>query len=142
MERTGILIRRLPKFIGVNIIGTAVDTAVLWFFSHYIFKGYIGQYIISPIISFEFAVLSNYLLSYFRVWGDRTRRDCKKMIAHKYVMYNLSSSAVFLLKLGLLLIIELTFGWNVVICNLVALCLSGIANFALGEWVIFREKKS
>ena len=55
MGRTSVLIKRLPKFIGVNIIGTAVDTAVLWIFSHYIFKGYVGEYIISPIISFEWA---------------------------------------------------------------------------------------
>ena len=34
------------------------------------------------------------------------------------------------------------FGWNVVICNLVALCVSGLVNFALGEWVIFREKRA
>ena len=57
-------------------------------------------------------------------------------------MYNLSSSAVFILKMGLLLLLELAFKWDVVICNLVALCISGLVNFALGEWVIFREKSA
>ena len=142
MERTAILIRRLPKFIGVNIIGTVVDTTVLWVFSHYILSGYIGEYIISPIISFECAVLSNYLFSYFGVWKDRAQKHNAKLFAQKYIMYNISSSAVFVFKLGLLLLLEMTFGWDVVICNLVALCVSGLANFALGEWVIFRKRRS
>lgn len=142
MERTAILIRRVPKFIGVNIIGTVVDTAVLWVFSSYILKGYLGVYILSPIISFECAVLSNYLFSYFGVWKDRAQRHSIKAFAQKYIMYNISSSAVFVFKLGLLLLLEMTFGWDVVICNLVALCVSGLANFALGEWVIFRKRRS
>lgn len=142
MERTSILIRRLPKFFGANIIGTVVDTSVLWIFSHYIFKGYVGEYIISPIISFECAVMSNYICSYFGVWKDRSKHHSGKEFAHKYILYNLSSSAVFLFKMALLLLLEVAFGWNVVICNLVALCLSGLVNFALGEWVIFREKRA
>ena len=141
MGRTVVLIRRLPKFIGVNIIGTVVDTAVLWAFSHYIFKGYIGEYLISPVVSFECAVLSNYLFSYFGVWKDRAKGRDFKVFIRKYLMYNLSSSAVFFMKMGILLLIELISGWNVVICNLLALCLSGLVNFALGEWVIFREKR-
>ena len=142
MERTAILIRRLPKFIGANIIGTVVDTAVLWVFSNYVLKGYVGEYILSPIISFECAVLSNYLFSYFGVWKDRAQRHNRKAFVQKYIMYNISSSAVFVFKLGLLLLLEMTFGWDVVICNLVALCVSGLANFALGEWVIFRKRRS
>ena len=140
MERTGILTKRLPKFIGVNLLGTVVDTAVLWIFSHYIFHGYVGQYIVSPIISFECAVICNYVFSYFGVWKDRAEHHNSREIVQKYIMYNLSSSAVFLFKMGLLLLIEVSFGWNVVICNLVALCLSGLINFALGEWVVFRKR--
>ena len=142
MERTTVLIKRLPKFIGVNIIGTVVDTAVLWVFSNYILTGYIGEYIISPVISFECAVLSNYIFSYFGIWKDRAKRHNAKDFAQKYLMYNLSSSAVFLFKMGLLLLLELAFKWDVVICNLAALCVSGLINFVLGEWVIFREKRA
>ena len=142
MERADILIKRLPKFVGVNLIGTVVDTAVLWVFSNYIFNGYVGEYIFSPIISFECAVLSNYIFSYFGVWKDRSQRHNAKAFAQKYIMYNLSSSAVFIFKMGLLLLLELAFKWDVVVCNLAALCVSGLLNFALGEWVIFREKRA
>ena len=58
----------------------------------------------------------------------------------KYFFYNISSSMAFLVKMGFLLLFELFFGWNVVICNLAALCISGMINFSMGEWVIFRKK--
>ena len=138
MGRFSELARRFPKFVGINAIGTAVDTAVLWLFSHYIFDGYVGEYVLSPIISFECAVLSNYLFSYFGVW--RERRSAGSFFL-KYIMYNISSSLVFMMKLGITLLLERMFGWNVVICNLAALCLSGLINFSLSEWVIFRKKR-
>jgi putative flippase GtrA len=124
--------------VGVNAIGTIIDTAVLWLFSHFVFDGYVGEYVISPVISFECAVMSNYLFSYFGVW--RERRSAGSFVL-KYIMYNISSSLVFAVKLGVILLLERLFGWNVVICNLAALCLSGLINFSLSEWVIFRKKQ-
>lgn len=138
MGRISELVKRFPKFVGVNAIGTTIDTAVLWLFSHFVFDGYVGEYVISPVISFECAVLSNYLFSYFGVW--RERRSAGSFVL-KYIMYNISSSLVFTMKLGVILLLERLFGWNVVICNLAALCLSGLINFSLSEWVIFRKKQ-
>jgi putative flippase GtrA len=138
MGRISELAKRFPKFVGVNAIGTIIDTAVLWLFSHFVFDGYVGEYVISPVISFECAVMSNYLFSYFGVW--RERRSAGSFVL-KYIMYNISSSLVFTMKLGVILLLERLFGWNVVICNLAALCLSGLINFSLSEWVIFRKKQ-
>jgi putative flippase GtrA len=138
MGRISELVKRFPKFVGVNAIGTIIDTAVLWLFSHFVFDGYVGEYVISPVISFECAVMSNYLFSYFGVW--RERRSAGSFVL-KYIMYNISSSLVFTMKLGVILLLEHLFGWNVVICNLAALCLSGLINFSLSEWVIFRKKQ-
>lgn len=138
MGRISELAKRFPKFVGVNAIGTIIDTAVLWLFSHFVFDGYVGEYVISPVISFECAVMSNYLFSYFGVW--RERRSAGSFVL-KYIMYNISSSLVFAMKLGVILLLERLFGWNVVICNLAALCLSGLINFSLSEWVIFRKKQ-
>lgn len=138
MGRISELVKRFPKFVGVNAIGTIIDTAVLWLFSHFVFDGYVGEYVISPVISFECAVMSNYLFSYFGVW--RERRSAGSFVL-KYIMYNISSSLVFTMKLGVILLLERLFGWNVVICNIAALCLSGLINFSLSEWVIFRKKQ-
>lgn len=137
---------RYAKFAGTSVVGSIVDTLVLWLLSDLIFtRGYWGEYIISPLISFQCAVAVNYMISYFYVWKDRTRKRSDASVRRffrLYGAYNLSSSVVFLFRLGILLLIERFFGWDVVICNLVAMCFSGIINFAINNLVIFKKKKT
>lgn len=137
---------RYAKFAGTSAFGSVVDTLVLWLLSDLVFsKGYWGEYIISPLISFQCAVAVNYTISYFYVWKDRTRKRSDASVRRffrLYGAYNLSSSVVFLFRLGVLLLIEKFTGWDVVICNLVAMCFSGIINFAINNLVIFKKKKS
>ena len=137
---------RYAKFAGTSVVGSIVDTLVLWLLSDLIFtRGYWGEYIISPLISFQCAVAVNYMISYFYVWKDRTRKRSDASIRRffrLYGAYNLSSSVVFLFRLGVLLLIEKFTGWDVVICNLVAMCFSGIINFAINNLVIFKKKKA
>ena len=137
---------RYAKFAGTSAFGSVVDTLVLWLLSDLIFtRGYWGEYIISPLISFQCAVAVNYTISYFYVWKDRTRKrpDASARRFFKlYGAYNLSNSAVLLFRLGILLLIESFTGWDVVICNLVAMCFSGIINFAINNLLIFKKKKT
>ena len=137
------LLIRYAKFAGTSLIGSVVDTLVLWLMSDLVFtRGYWGEYIISPLISFQCAVTVNYMISYFYVWKDRTRKRSDASIRRffrLYGAYNLSSSVVFLFRLGALLLIERFFGWDVVICNLVAMCFTGIINFAINNLVIFKK---
>ena len=137
---------RYAKFAGTSVVGSIVDTLVLWLLSDLIFtRGYWGEYIISPLISFQCAVTVNYMISYFYVWKDRTRKRSDASVRRffrLYGAYNLSSSVVFLFRLGALLLIERFFGWDVVICNLVAMCFTGIINFAINNLVIFKKKKT
>ena len=138
-----VLIRYL-KFMGTSVVGTIVDTLVLWILSDFIFtKGYWGEYVISPVISFQCALTANFLISYFYVWKDRTAVSgaSTKRFFKLHFAYNLSGSAVFLLRLGALLIIEKFTGWDVVICNLLAMCVSGVLNFAINNLLIFKKKK-
>ena len=137
---------RYAKFAGTSVVGSIVDTLVLWILSDLVFsRGYWGEYIISPLISFQCAVSVNFMISYFYVWKDRTRKRPDASVRRffrLYGAYNLSSSAVFLFRLGVLLLIERFFGWDVVICNLVAMCFSGIINFAINNLLIFKKKRS
>ena len=137
---------RYAKFAGTSVVGSIVDTLVLWLLSDLIFtRGYWGEYIISPLISFQCAVAVNYMISYFYVWKDRTRKRSDASVRRffrLYGAYNLSSSVVFLFRLGVLLLIERFTGWDVVICNLVAMCFSGIINFAINNRLIFKKKKT
>ena len=139
-----VLIRYL-KFMGTSVVGTIVDTLVLWILSDFVFtKGYWGEYVISPVISFQCALTANFLISYFYVWKDRTAVSgaSTKRFFKLYFAYNLSGSAVFLLRLGALLIIEKFTGWDVVICNLLAMCVSGVLNFAINNMVKYKKKKN
>ena len=137
---------RYAKFAGTSVVGSIVDTLVLWLLSDLIFtRGYWGEYIISPLISFQCAVAVNYMISYFYVWKDRTRKRSDASIRRffrLYGAYNLSSSVVFLFRLGALLLIEKFTGWDVVICNLVAMCFTGIINFIINNLLIFKKKQS
>lgn len=136
------LLIRYVKFIGTSLVGTVVDTLVLWILSDFAFtKGYWGEYVISPALSFQSAVLVNFTISYFYVWKDRMSQESgvRSCLKH-YLAYNLSCTSVFLVRLGAILLIERFTGWDVVICNLVAMCVSGLVNFLLSNNLVFRNR--
>lgn len=139
------LLKRYLKFAFSSLAGTATDTLVLWLLSSFVFKkGYLGEYVISPVISFQCAVAVNFTIAYFYVWKDRTRAVPDAGVARffrLYLAYNLTGSTVFVFRLGILLLIERFTGWNVVFCNLVAMFFSGLVNFAMENLVIFKRKK-
>jgi putative flippase GtrA len=138
------LLIRYAKFAGTSAVGSVVDTLVLWLLSDLVFtKGYWGEYIISPFISFQCAVAVNFTISYFYVWKDRTRKRPDASVRRFFKLfgaYDISVSAVFLFRLGVLLLIERFTGWDVVICNLIAMCFSGIINFTVNNFLIFKKK--
>lgn len=139
------LLIRYAKFAGTSAVGSVVDTLVLWLLSDLVFtKGYWGEYIISPLISFQCAVAVNFTISYFYVWKDRTRKRPDASVRRFFKLfgaYDISVSVVFLFRLGVLLLIERFTGWDVVICNLIAMCFSGIINFTINNLLIFKKKK-
>lgn len=128
------------KFLLSRIVGTLVDTFILWLLSAYIFTTYAGMYLVSPTISFEFAVVSNFLFSYFWIWNRRVSVKNVKTIFIRFLAFNLASVMGFVIKMSLLLLFERLFGWSVVFCNIIALLISGIVNFIVAEFVIFKEK--
>lgn len=135
-----MIVHRVPKFIVGNLLGTLVDTFVLWIFSHFVFHDYVGKVIISPIISFEFAVIANFIFSYYLIWKDRISNQSGKSFIMHYGAYNISCIGGFFIKMGALLLIQTLTKWDVVICNLLALCVSGTYNFMMNELVIFKKK--
>lgn len=135
------MIIKYLEFVLSRLFGTGVDTLVLWLCSDYIFTSYWGSYILSPIISFEFAVMSNFLWSYFWIWKSRiVNRGCRAFWS-RFFIFNLSSVAGFLIKMLFLLLFERIFGWDVVWCNLSALLISGLFNYFLTDVWVFRKPK-
>ena len=117
---------------------------MLWILSDLVFTdSYWGEYIVSPVISFQCAVVVNFAIAYFYIWKDRTRDAPDAGIRRffrLFIAYDLSCSAVFAIRLGIMLLIERFTSWDVVLCNLLAMCFSGILNFAIDNVLIFRKK--
>lgn len=131
---------RYIEFVVSRLFGTGVDTFILWISSAFIFDTYWGDYIVSPIISFEFAVMSNFLCSYCWIWKSRIENRCAADFWRRFLVFNLSSVLGFLVKMLFLLLFEKIFGWNVVWCNLAALLISGLFNYFLAETLVFGKK--
>ena len=132
-------LKRLGKHTAVSLLGTATDTLVLWFLSSVVFKSYVGEYIVSPIISFECATLVNFLSSSKLVWRDRMQGENLKSYLKHFLKFNASYSGVFFLKMLLLLGLERLTRWDVVWCNLIAVTICGFINFFMNEKVIFKD---
>lgn len=128
------------KFVATRLIGTLVDTMVLWGLSSYIFSSYIGRYVVAPTISFEIAVFSNFLFSYYWIWSKRISIKNVKTFITRFAIFNISCVLGFIVKMVFLLLFERLFGWDVVFCNLAALVISGIVNFVLAEFVVFKKR--
>ena len=137
------MLKHFAGYFTTSLLGTVVDTLVLWVCSHWLFPGsYFGRNILSPTLSFECAVLVNFTNSYFFVWKDRIPKHSSSTYWKHYAAYNASCTGAFLLKMFLLQLVLLITGFDVVICNLIALCFSGTLNFLMNEKVIFKKKKA
>ena len=129
------------KFLLTRMFGTGVDTLVLWVCSDYLFTSYWGSYVLSPVISFEFAVMSNFLWSYYWIWSSRIENKCNVVFWKRFLAFNISSGGGFLIKMLFLILFEQIFGWDVVWCNLTALPISGVFNYILTDFWVFSSKR-
>jgi putative hemolysin/putative flippase GtrA len=133
--------RRFLEFVLSRGLGTVVDTLVLWALSHYLFSGgYLATYILSALLSFEAAVMSNFLCSYFWIWRERISHKTSATFWRHLLGFNLTALVGFVVKMLFLLLFERLFGWGVVVCNLAALGISGSLNFLLSDTVVFRRQ--
>jgi putative flippase GtrA len=124
-----------------TLAGTAVDCAVMWLLAEKLFtENEMAQLFIAPSVSFECAVFTNYVLAYFFVWKDRVKARSLHNFYLRFFPYSVSCIAAFLIKMIPFVLIRHFAGLNVVACNLLALAVSGLFNFIMNEWVIFRKK--
>lgn len=98
--------KRFIEFSASSLLGTIVDTFVLWVCSKWLFSTYVGEYIISPAISFECAAVTNFVVAYFLIWKDRVSRRTARSFFRHLGGYNLSCVGAFLVKMAFLLLIQ------------------------------------
>ena len=105
------------KFVASRLVGTLVDTLVLWVLSANVFSSYIGKYIVAPTISFEVAVIVNFIFSYYWIWSKRISIKSPKTFITRFAIFNISCVLGFIVKMVFLILFERLFGWDVVYCN-------------------------
>lgn len=143
------LLMRFAVFSITSGAGTLVDLGLHWWLSSSFYQDkYWWGFWLSPVISFEAAVLTNFLIAYYLVWKERiSRRDTRSFFRH-YAGYNATATGVFCVKLVIMQGFHLLFialNWfqgttyEPVLCNLLAMCLSGILSFVLNEYVVFKK---
>lgn len=130
---------RVFKFFVSRLFGTLVDTLVIWFLSRLVFNSYTGIYIISPVISFEIATCFNYFVSYVWIWHKHITTKNLRDFSLRFIKYNASTLIGFAVKMAFLILFERLFRWDVIYCNLAALLISGIVNFLLAEFFVFKK---
>jgi len=133
------MLSKYLKFFISRLLGTLIETIILWVFSTYLFFSYVGTYIVSPTISFEIVMFCNYVISYYWIWNKHIFPTKTKYFFTRLALFNISSILGFLIKMGFLLLFERLFKWDVVYCNLIALLISGIVNFLLAERLVFKK---
>lgn len=126
---------RFLKFFLTNVSGTVVDTIALLALSK-VFGSFVTLYLVAPVLAFEAAVLNNYTIAYFWIWGDRVERNWPDF-ARRLGDYHANALGVFLGRLALIAILGRWIGLDVVLCNLLALLVSGLFNFGSQDRVIF-----
>ena len=147
------LLMRFAMFSITSGAGTLVDLGGhYWLSSSYMPDHYWWTFWVSPVISFEAAVITNFVIAYFWVWRERISKRSPRSFLRHYAAYNAAATGVFFIKLLVMQGIHLlmvAFGWfqnksyEPVLCNMLALCVSGCFSFVLNEFIVFRkiEKK-
>ena len=147
------LLMRFAMFSITSGAGTLVDLGGhYWLSSSYMPDHYWWTFWVSPVISFEAAVITNFVIAYFWVWRERISKRSPRSFLRHYAGYNAAATGVFFIKLLVMQGIHLlmvAFGWfqnksyEPVLCNMLALCVSGCFSFVLNEFVVFSkiEKK-
>ena len=130
---------RFIKFAGSSLVGGTVDMLLVWLLSGYVFNGYWGDVIISPIISFECSVIVGFTFCWYFVWNDRISNKSGRSFLKHLMVYNASNIGVFGIRMLLVVLIERIFSGNLVIINLISRLLAGLVNYMIADKMIFKK---
>lgn len=132
---------RFIKFAGAGMVAGTVDISLVWVFTKFVFSGYTGQVIVSPVISYECSIVVGFVFSWFFIWNDRLSSGSRKEFWTRLLAYNVSNVGIFVLRILLVMLFEkLWDGGNLVIINAVSRILAGLLNFVITDKLIFRKR--
>jgi putative flippase GtrA len=128
------LVGRWLKFNLVGAIRIAVQLAML----SLLVSGLGRHYMAATAIAVETAVLHNFVWHERFTWNGRGKRGVSGMLA-RLARFHLGNGFVSIA--GNLLLMRLLagwLGWPYLAANAAAIAVCSLANFALGEWFVFR----
>ncbi len=132
---------RFIKFAGVGLIAGTVDISLVWAFTKFVFSGYTGQVIVSPVISYECSIIVGFVFSWYFIWNDRLSTGGRSEFWKRLAAYNVSNVGIFALRVLLVMMFEKIWdGGNLVIINTVSRILAGLLNFVITDKLIFKKK--
>ena len=132
---------RFIKFAGVGLIAGTVDISLVWAFTKFVFSGYTGQVIVSPVISYECSIIVGFVFSWYFIWNDRLSTGGRSEFWKRLAAYNVSNVGIFALRVLLVMMFEKIWdGGNLVIINTVSRILAGLLNFVITDKLIFKRK--
>jgi putative flippase GtrA len=128
------LVGRWLKFHLVGAAGIGVQLVVL----STLVSGFGVQYLAATAAAVEAAVLHNFAWHERYTWQGRGKRGVGGLVA-RLARFHLGNGLVSLV--GNLLLMRLFagwLGWPYLAANVVSIAVCSLANFALGEWFVFR----
>lgn len=144
------VLKNLLMFSLTSSAGTLVDLGLHWLLSATVFhSAYWGSYWVAPVISFEVAAMVNFIIAYCFLWRNRVSERSARSFWRHFGAYNAAGVGAFLLKFVVMQGMHFLFRYlglfqesslEPVLCNLIGLCFSGLFNFAMSEFFIFRKR--
>jgi putative flippase GtrA len=132
---------RFIKFAGVGLVAGTVDISLVWALTKFIFGGYYGQMVVSPVISYECSIIVGFVFSWYFIWNDRLSTGGRSEFWKRLAAYNVSNVGIFALRVLLVMMFEKIWdGGNLVIINTVSRILAGLLNFVITDKLIFKRK--
>jgi len=126
--------RHWVKFNVVGAIGIGVQLAALAALNRLL-----GNYVVATAIAVELTVLHNFVWHERFTWADRASMSWRDSLV-RLLKFNFSNGAISIL--GNILLMRWFVGefrLPVVIANLLAIALCGLANFVVGDRFVFRR---
>lgn len=130
--------KRFLKFVATSLVGGTVDMVLVWLLSGYVFSGYWGEVVVTPMISFECSVIIGFIFCRLFIWNDRVDKGDRLSFCKSLGAFNLSNIGVFALRIVLVMLLERVIADNLLICNLIARMFAGLLNFIISDRLIFK----
>jgi putative flippase GtrA len=127
---------RWLKFNSVGAMGIVVQLAALALFKEWLHAGYL----VATALAVEIAVLHNFVWHERFTWKERSGGSAKE-VWFRLLRFHAGNGLISVA--GNLALMRLLVGWlhvQYLLANLLTIAICSLANFAAGEWFVFRQK--